>query len=284
MSVVQEPIRSNKLVSHIQWEIDNDRLILPTLPDVALKVREAISSGTATTGQLVEIIGSDAALSARLLKITNSPLYRGRVEIEKLSVAVARLGMDTVRNLVTSIVLKQMFKPKTKQMENCFRKIWQHSVNVSSISRALASRCPHLDPDQAMLAGLIHQIGKLPILMCFENNPELIDDDEEFENILENLHSDIGKMIMLAWDFPESLIAVVSEYKNYQRNTELEADYVDLVQVAHLETTGGQLEGQNNNEFTEISAFARLGLAPEIEVLEIEGVAEEMEEAQLLLG
>lgn len=284
MSVVMNSVRSNRLISHIQSEIDENRLVLPTLPDVAIRARDAINSGDASVDKIVSIVSSDAALSARLIQVANSPLYRGQVEIEKLPLAVSRLGLNTVKTLITSIVLKQLFKPQSSMVEDYFREIWQQSVNVSAISRALASRCPNLDPEQAMLAGLIHQIGKLPILMYAQDNPDLLSNNEEFADLLEQLHPNIGMIIMTAWKFPESLSSVVAEYKDFRRISGSETEYVDVVQVAFLESIGGNLQSADDIDLNSVSAFAKLGLAADIEILDIEGVAEEVQEAQTLIN
>jgi HD-like signal output (HDOD) protein len=82
--------------------------------------------------------------------------------------AVSRLGNNTIKTLITSLVMQQMFTPSSKLLESEFKKNWEASVNVSSICRALVTFVPHLNPDEAMLAGLIHQIGKLPILMLVD--------------------------------------------------------------------------------------------------------------------
>ena len=86
-------------LDHVQKELDANRLILPTLPDIAIKVRNAVSKGEASAGQLADMITTDAALSARLIQVANSPLYRGAVEINNIQMAVARLGNNTVQNL-----------------------------------------------------------------------------------------------------------------------------------------------------------------------------------------
>ena len=74
---------------HVQEELDANRLILPTLPDIALKVRDTVSQGDASAQQLAEMIATDAALSARLIQVANNPLYRGAVEINNIQMAVS---------------------------------------------------------------------------------------------------------------------------------------------------------------------------------------------------
>lgn len=269
---------------HVQQELDANRLILPTLPDIALKVRDAVSKGEANAEELAKMITTDTALSARLIQVANSPLYRGTVEVNNIQMAVARLGNNTIRTLVTSLVMQQMFSPTSDALEELFRETWEQSVNVSAICRALASFANHLDPDEAMLAGLIHQIGKLPILMLVEKIDEFRDSPSRLNKLLEKAHPAVGKIIMDSWNFPESLKPVASEYVNFQRDSGAQADYVDLVQVAFLQSIAGTSHPACRVDWATVPAFAKLGMSAEAEILEIEGVAEEIEMAQMMLS
>ncbi len=271
-------------LAHVKTELDANRLILPTLPDVALKVRDAVSKGDATAQELAEMIVTDAALSARLIQVSNSPLYRGTNEISNIQMAVTRLGNKTIRTLITSLVMQQMFTPTSELLEQHFRETWEQGVNVSSISRALCSLVPHLNPDEAMLAGLIHQIGKLPILMLVEDIPEFRDSPSRLNKLLEKAHPAIGKIIMDTWDFPDELKSVASEYIDFQRNPSPKADYVDVVQVAFLQSIAGTDHPACRVDWNLVPSFAKLGLQADAEVLEIEGISEEIELAQSMLS
>ncbi len=269
---------------HVQTELDANRLVLPTLPDVALKVRDAVAKGEASSQELADMIVTDAALSARLMQVANSPLYRGAVEVNSIQMAVTRLGSSTIRTLITSLVMQQMFTPTNDLLEQHFRETWEQGVNVSSISRALASFVPHLNPDEAMLAGLIHQIGKLPILMLVEDIPEFNESPTRLNKLLEKAHPPIGKIIMDTWDFPEELKLVASEYINFQRDSGEKADYVDLVQVAFLQSIAGTDHPACRVDWNTVPSFEKLGMAPDAEILEIEGISEEIELAQSMLA
>jgi len=262
---------------HVQEELDANRLVLPTLPDVALKVRDAVAKGEVSSQDLAEMIVTDAALSARLMQVANSPLYRGTVEVNNIQMAVTRLGSTTIRTLITSLVMQQMFTPTTEVLEQYFRATWEQGVNVSAISRALTAFVPHLNPDEAMLAGLIHQIGKLPILMLVEDIPEFRDSPSRLNKLLEKAHPEIGRIIMNTWDFPEELKLVASEYINFERDSSEKADYVDLVQVAFLQSIAGTDHPACRVDWNTVSSFAKLGLASDAEILDIEGVSEEIE-------
>ncbi len=268
---------------HVKAELEANRLVLPTLPDIALKVRDAVSKGDASAQELAEMIAMDPAISARLIQVVNSPLYRGTNEIKNIQMAVTRLGNSTIRTLITSLVMQQMFKPTSALLEHYFRNIWEQGVNVSAISRALAAFVPHLNADEAMLAGLIHQIGKLPILTLVEKIPEFRDSPSRLEKLLEKAHPHVGKIIMDTWNFPQELKQVASEYVDFQRDHAGPADYVDLVQVAFLQSISGTDHPACRVEWATVPAFAKLGLQADVEILEIEGVPEEIELAQSML-
>lgn len=270
-------------LDHVQTELAANRLVLPTLPDVALRVRDAVAKGDASAHELAEMITTDTALSARLIQVANSPLYRGASEIKNIQMAVTRLGNSTIRTLITSLVMQQMFSPKSKLLEHYFRSIWEKGVNVSAISRALATFVPHLNSDEAMLAGLIHQIGKLPILTLVEHIPEFRDSPSRLDKLLEKAHPHVGKMIMDNWNFPEELKPVASEYVDFQRDSGPRADYVDVVQVAFLQSIVGTDHPACRVDWATVPAFAKLGLQPDAEILEIEGVSDEIELAQSML-
>lgn len=268
---------------HVKSELEANRLILPTLPDIALRVRDSVSKGDASAQELAAMITTDTALSARLIQVANSPLYRGANEIKNIQMAVTRLGNSTIRTLITSLVMQQMFKPTTATLEHYFRSVWEQGVNVSAICRALASFVPSLNADEAMLAGLIHQIGKLPILTLVEKIPEFKDSPSRMEKLLEKAHPHVGKLIMDNWNFPAELKLVASEYVNFQREHDGPADYVDLVQVAFLQSIAGTDHPASRIDWATVPAFAKLGLQADAEILEIEGVSEEIELAQALL-
>jgi HD-like signal output (HDOD) protein len=263
-------------LSHVQDELNANRLKLPTLPAVAMKVREAMTKEDVTAQQLANIIITDPALSARLMQVANSPLFRGATAINNIQMVVTRLGLKTISSLVTSIVVQQMFSPSTELLSEYFKNIWEQSVNVSGISRALATLAPHLNPDEAMLAGLIHQIGKLPILTLVEKIPEFKNSPSRLNILLEKAHPAIGKIIMETWLFPDELKLVASEYVNFQRDSGPKADYIDLVQVAFLQNIANTDHPATRIEWSTVPAFKKLGLESDIEILEIDGVSDEL--------
>jgi putative nucleotidyltransferase with HDIG domain len=269
-------------VNELIQDLESGQLQLPTLPEVALRVRDVVDDEDANASQIAEIIAQDAALSARLIQVANSPLYRGRQEIDRLSMVVARLGNKLVRNLVTSQVMKQMFQATNDVVDQHLRAVWEHSVQVAAIARALAGSVPGVMPDQAMLAGLIHDIGTLPILYRAEERDELLETPGLLDQLIARLHTRIGGAILKHWKFPDALVAVAAEHENLERSHEGGPDLVDLVQVANLQSHIDTDHPLGQVDWGGVSAFQRLGLEADVHEIELLDVQSDIEEVHRL--
>ncbi|RMH43768.1 MAG: HDOD domain-containing protein [Gammaproteobacteria bacterium] len=260
--------------------IENDQLVLPTLPEVALQIQDAVNDPEVSANKLAEVIGQDAAMAASIIKVANSPLLRGRVVVDNLQLAITRLGITFVRNLALGLAMEQMFQATTDVVDRLLRKSWEHSVEVAAICQVLASRHPRLKVDQATLAGLTHQIGVLPILTLAEETPELLENEDVLEEIIEKLHPQIGTAILKSWDFSEELAIVPSAYLDFGRDSQDGPDYGDLVTVANLQSLIGTNHPLTQLDWSTIPAFEKLGISPDIEVTEMEDFKENLEEAR----
>lgn len=263
----------------LQTAIKQNKITLPTLPEVALKVRDAVEQDNVTAHQIADMVATDAALSARLLQVANSPLYRGRVPIESIQMAVTRLGYRLVRSLVVSLAMQQMFQATSDALDVRLRRMWEQSVEIAAICRVLSQNLPQLDKEQAMLAGLIHNIGALPILTWAESYVELMDDEATLDRLVSELTPIIGTQILKHWGFPETLIKVAAEAQNLDYDSGPKADYVDVVIVARLQSLPADKAG-NMADWINVPAFQKVGLDPEVELIEIEGVAADIESVQ----
>lgn len=251
------------LIATVQSElmdaINNDELILPTLPEVALQVREAAEDPDVGIGELSKVISNDAALTARIIKVVNSPLLRSSSEISDLNMAVARLGMGYTANLAMGLAMEQMFQATSDVIDRRLREVWQRSTEIAGISHVLCRHFTRLPPDQATLAGLVHQIGILPILTYAEENGQLLNDSFTLEKVIERLHPELGQRILQAWDFPPALACVPVEHLDFDRQTP-QQDLVDIVQVALLQSYAGSEHPLGKIDWTGVDAFRKLGL------------------------
>lgn len=273
---------TDKVYKAITRAIKNDQMVLPTLPEVALKVRETAEDPDADVATLSSVLQNDAALSARIIKVANSPLLRATKEIEDLKMAVGRLGIDYTANLATGLAMEQMFQATTDLVDNLMREIWSRSTEVAGISHVLCRHYTRLKPDQATLAGLVQKIGALPILTFAEDHSALLK-KPVLTQLIDELSPALGKMILETWDFPEEIRNVPEESMHFDREVSA-PDYADIVMVAHLQSYIGSDHPLTQMDWSGVSAFKRLGLEPDFNSHEVEDLSEDMEAAMAALN
>lgn len=263
--------------------IETDKLVLPTLPEVALRIREVAQDEDANVGDLTEIISTDTAISARIIKICNSPLLRASQPVENLKMAINRLGMSYSADLATGLAMEQMFQATSDIIDSRMRDLWARHTEVAGICNVLAQNYTRLSPGQATLAGLTHKIGALPILKFAEDNDHILSDGFTLDEVIDALHPKLGWMILKAWDFSEELCSVPMEYLNFSRDSD-RADYVDIVTVAHLQSYAGTDHPCTHLDWSLIPAFEKLGLDPCADQGDDEDLSENLKAALAMLG
>lgn len=261
--------------------LDNDELILPTLPEVALRVRETAEDPNSSIADLCKVIGKDAAITARLIKVVNSPLLRCSGEVTDLNMAVSRLGINYTSNLATGLAMEQMFQATSDVIDQKMRDVWNKSTEIAGISHVLCRHYTKLTPDQATLAGLVHQIGVLPILTYAEESNALLKDAISLSYIIERIHPVIGERILRAWDFTEQIAEVPGNYLDFGRQSS-SVDYVDIVQVATFHSYAGSSHPLGQIDWQQVPAFAQLGIDVNSQ-LENDDLSEAMTAAQQML-
>lgn len=243
-----------------------DELELPVLPEVALNIREEAGRKSVSVKSLAEVIAGDAGLVARLIKVVNSPMFRASRVIDELPAAISRLGLEYAANLATGIAMKQMFQATSEHVDRVLRSTWSHSSAVAALSGTLAKERTNLRMDQAMLAGLTHSIGALPILSWAEENDHLLGDSITLERVISSIHGSIGTMILERWQFPEEIAMVPSQYQDLTRAPD-RPDYTSIVTVADLLVKGLDQYDASKLSLDDVQAFAMLRLDPQNEDL-----------------
>jgi len=239
--------------------IENDAVVLPTLPEVALEIREAASDPDVNIAMLATIIENDSSIAARILRVANSSLLRGLQPINDVKGAIGRIGLGYTSTLVTTLAMQQIFLSTKESLNQRMRSIWVQSTDVAAISYTLAKSQLHLKPELATLAGIIHQIGALPILSYAVGRGFLRDHPELLDQALLELSPEVGRRILEVWGFAQELIVVPEGCADFSRDIE-KADYADIVTVARLQTYVGTQHPLAEVDWAEVTAFTRLGL------------------------
>lgn len=274
----------NRIKEEIAEAIKKDELILPTLPEIALQVRDIAEDVKASIDDLTSVIARDAALSARMIKVANSPLIRSSMPISDLNTAVSRLGIEMTSNLAMGLAMANMFQATSDLVDTHMRSCWSKSIEIAASCQVLARHFTNLQPDQALLAGLTHQIGKLPILAFAENNEELLGDAASLNKVLALLHPSLSSYILKKWGFTEALVNVPKSYLKFDRSVE-KVDFADIVQVATLQNYAGTKHPYATKlDWSKISSFDRLGLDSSALITDLEGMTAEINETHIAIG
>jgi HD-like signal output (HDOD) protein len=275
MSLSIETIRTE-----IHDAIKNDDLVLPTMPEVALRLRDVADDPDSNASSIAKVIGTDAALTARIIRVANSPLVRGVQNVEDLQMAVSRMGIAYTSNLAIGIAMEQLFQATSDAVDTRMRQTWEHSTEVASLSHVLCHHFTKLRPDEATLAGLVHEIGKLPILVWADYNDW---DDTTIDQVTDKLHPELGKMILDAWDFPSGILNVPVEFTSFSRANDT-VDYIDVVMVANLQSYVGSDHPYSQLDWSQIPAFENLGMSVDIIMAENDEFSEKVSAARDLLN
>jgi HD-like signal output (HDOD) protein len=138
--------------------------------------------------------------------------------------------------------------------------LWIHSTEVAAVSFVLAKHLRQFDPEQALLMGLLHNVGMLPVLSYAERYPDIASDKDKLDATVSSLKSEVGAIMLAKWQFSQDFITVAKESENWLRDSST-VDYADLVLVAKLHTYIGREHLRNNlPPLYAVPAFQKLGL------------------------
>lgn len=276
----------NRIYQAIRAELRDDRLMVPSLPEVALRIKKAVESESANIGKIAKIVNADPAITAKLIKVANGPLYRGNVTIDNCQAAIVRLGMNATKQLVIGFALRDLFRLSNPELKRRMQETWRHSTEVGAISLVLAKLTRHLEPEQALLAGLLHDIGVVPILCHVQNDTALLADPAALDQAIQELRGEIGAMILQRWGFHEPLVQAARKADEWYYDSGPRADYADLVILAQLHSHMKAGRGAQYPQMEQIPAFAKLApdtLTPQASLKVIDQAKGEVAEVIRLL-
>ncbi|WP_448546712.1 HDOD domain-containing protein [Thalassotalea fusca] len=260
----------NALYTILVEKIKQDALVLPTLPEIALKVREAADDPDVNLNSMSDIIAHDPALSMGMLKVANSAMLGRSVKVETVNQAVTRIGLRQIKSIATAMALEQVFVSENEIVSMYMKKSWQKTIDVASVAIALMTfylkdhKHSSLMLDTVTLAALVHNVGVLPILTEAENHPDVFANPTFLQQAIIKLASDIGAEVTKAWGFTEEFTQLV---KSWSDLTVLpsEAHYLDFIRA------GAIYHGIFKNESTRdvlIKSYINKGILPDAEFMD----------------
>lgn len=276
-----------EFVKQLAAELSTRTFELPPFPETAMRVRDALNDAQVDVEKIARIVLSEPVLSARLLRLANSALLkRGTMEITDVRQAISRLGFEMIQSAAVSMAMDSSFPiPKDPAVRQHFERTRTHSVHVAVLSYILAKHhAQGIKPDEALLTGLLHDIGRFYILTRVTAFPELFSDPQALEELVQDWHTGVGRAIIESWGFPESIAVAVDEHEILDREHQGNADLGDVILVANLLSRIGEPRDTAPPPFNEIDACKKLKLNEQSCVGVVKDAEEEVRSMTLALG
>ncbi len=255
-----------EFIQRLADELARDDFTLPPFPETALRVQEALKDPDISIDSLSAIVLTEPMLTVRLLKMANSAMMkRGPMEVTDVKVAMSRIGMNMVQSAAMSVAADEAFQaPKGSLLSMRLKKIREHSTKVCALAYVLTKKVPNSgNPDDAMLAGLLHSIGKFYILARADESPELIANEVAMERLLNDWYTGVGRAIVEFWGFPAHIVDAVDEHELLDRQISGNADITDIIIVANfLAKTDLELD-ENKETLDQMPSMLRMKLDAE---------------------
>jgi putative nucleotidyltransferase with HDIG domain len=218
---------ANKLTEIIKSRIASDKLVIPTMPNVALECMTAVR-GQKSFKNIGAVVAKDPVLASRVLRLANSAAFPSRTPVDTLEAAISRMGTEGLATVVVQVSVHQAFTSRDDRIRAAFKGIWEHSLAVALLARdvaqALGGGKP--DPNAAYLAGLLHDIGK-PVVgsLLLEAEKALTRgntvawmNDTVWKKVVDESHRDVAVALAQKWKLPQDVIRAIEECRAYDND------------------------------------------------------------------
>ncbi|MEO8467064.1 MAG: HDOD domain-containing protein [Gammaproteobacteria bacterium] len=222
------------LISDACGKLLSNHASLPSMPAVAARIHDAMASPNWSMRTIAAIIKSDLGTTTYLLQVANSALYAGGAPSRQVEQAIARLGIITTRHLVMAHAIRSTFVTRSQLLTSLMRRTWQSSTRLAALCGVLAKHCSRFPPESATLAGLLQDIGVLPILNVLNQYQSQLSNEALVVSAIDKFAPPVGTILLTRWGFAADMIEVARSRANWFRNPHPAPDLADLVLVARL--------------------------------------------------
>jgi len=262
--------------SMLEVEIAGDHLDLPSFPEIALRVRRALSDEDASIDHVVRVVSAEPSLVVRLLQLGNSAALNpnGR-RLTDLRATITRIGFNMARSATIAFAMSQLRRAEAyRGLEQQFNELWHASTRVAAVSFVVAKRLTKVNPELALLAGLLHTVGKLYLLTRAARVPEVLA-DPSYPALVAAWHTRIARAVLVNWDMAPPVVDAVQGFEACNREREGDIDLLDVLWAGRALAALGRPPESAPPELLDSHPARRLGLdAAACEVVLVESARE----------
>ena len=223
-------------VKGLAAELSQGQVELPSVPEIVVRLQQTMADENVTNDVVVRVIGSEPMLAGRLLTMANSAALNssGR-KIADLPTAVARVGFNIVRSAALSFAVEQLRKASEyRHLEQQLDLLWKNSVQIAAMCHVIARRFSSLNGDTALLAGLMHNVGRIYILTRASKYPTLTADPLTFNSIVRDWHANVAKALLENWKVADEIVDAVAGHEDLDREARGPVTLTDVLSLAML--------------------------------------------------
>jgi HD-like signal output (HDOD) protein len=223
-----------RLVEALHVELAGEKIDLPSFPDVATRVRRALTNEQVDVDLVVRIVSAEPALAARLLQLANSAaLNPGGRRFADLRTAISRIGFNMARSAAIAFAMSQLRRAEAyKGVSAALADLWQHSAHHAAMCHVVARRFTQVNADTALLGGLLQSVGKLYLLTRAARFPALLADAGTYQRLVAEWHARLAEAILRNWELSDEIIGAVVAGEGAEREHPGATDLGDVLAVA----------------------------------------------------
>lgn len=227
-----------EMVIGIVQKVKAKTIELPILPKSAQNIHSVMNQSNSSANDIANVLERDVAISVRLIQVANSPVYRGSEKFYSVKQAIPRLGIKETQSIVSVILNKNLYETENEQFRLLMHKLWLHSLAAAYCARVIAKNLKIGDRDKIFLMGLIHDIGKPPLIRIIS---ETIPQDEllnmaDITICVQEVHASFGGEVLKSLGFAEEFIKIADQHEGpkFSATTEKDILMVNLASnIAH---------------------------------------------------
>lgn len=231
-----------QMLEDIAKELAGD-VVFPTYFDAVLRLRKALQDPAQSLAGISAAIAVEPLISAKLLRLANSVAFNPNGnQVVDLQSAIARLGINAVRSAALSIVMAQLLRAKgMAAFSELTHRLWDHSLMTAAAARIIARTLPRINPEEAMLAGLIHDLGAFYMLYRATQYEELRQRPDTIRYLIIQWHESIGVSLLNALGLPEEIVEAMEDHDRLRQTPNPIRNLADVIYVANM-LAGGHFE------------------------------------------
>lgn len=273
-----------KFAQGARHAILENRLPIGNFDEVSTVIFNTLQSKDICMDTLTSAVQLDPAISAKLLKVANSPFFLGLSKVDSVRTAIVRLGLDTTKELVMMMVLKEVFSSRIETLQAAMHHAWLSSLKLATYCVVIGKRSNlRVSQGQTLLAGLMDEIGTLVTIVYLDQFPGVAENMSSALLSSQSLNKTLGKVLLEHWDFPSTICNSVEYSDDWRRQIE-SPDLCDIVCLAKVMVRMSSYRKLPISSLTEVSAYTRLGFENDSDHFMHEVMEESGRYLQLFMG